>query len=260
MNNWMYHNCVWINSTRVSRIQWNALCSKFQCLRHKLLLRGFKHAAWFLALSRGRGYNIAHHGYHNFSARFSFPVSPGKWLFPLHLSNSIHVFSVNIQVIPRQIITDFYMYCFVHRLGRSPYRNILTCGTSLVDQWLRICLGSSAGKESACNEGDLGLIPGLGRYPGEGKGYPLQYSCLENPWPEETGGLQSMGLQRVGHSRVTKHIPAQRTWVWSLIGEVESHMPWGSKYHVPELEKPIHCNKEPSCCKEDLSWSKFFKN
>jgi len=39
----------------------------------------------------------------------------------------------------------------------------------------------SAGKESACNAGDLGLIPGLGRSPGEGKGYPLQYSGLENP-------------------------------------------------------------------------------
>ena len=38
----------------------------------------------------------------------------------------------------------------------------------------------SAGKESACNVGDLGLIPGLGRSPGEGKGYPLQYSGLEN--------------------------------------------------------------------------------
>ena len=38
----------------------------------------------------------------------------------------------------------------------------------------------SAGKESACNVGDLGLIPGLGRCPGEGKGYPLQYSGLEN--------------------------------------------------------------------------------
>ena len=45
----------------------------------------------------------------------------------------------------------------------------------------------SAGKESTCNEGDLGSIPGLGRSPGEGKGYPLQYSGLENsmdysPW------------------------------------------------------------------------------
>ena len=38
----------------------------------------------------------------------------------------------------------------------------------------------SDGKASACNAGDLGLIPGLGRSPGEGNGYPLQYSCLEN--------------------------------------------------------------------------------
>ena len=40
--------------------------------------------------------------------------------------------------------------------------------------------GGSAGKESAFNVGDLGSIPGLGRSPGEGKGYPLQYSGLEN--------------------------------------------------------------------------------
>ena len=37
------------------------------------------------------------------------------------------------------------------------------------------------GRESTCNEGDLGLIPGLGRSPGEGNGNPLQYSCLGNP-------------------------------------------------------------------------------
>ena len=45
-------------------------------------------------------------------------------------------------------------------------------------------LGGSAGKESACNAGhagDAGLIPGLGRSPGEGHGNPLQYSFLENP-------------------------------------------------------------------------------
>ena len=40
---------------------------------------------------------------------------------------------------------------------------------------------SSIGKESACIAGDLGLIPGLGRSPGERNGNPLQYSCLENP-------------------------------------------------------------------------------
>ena len=41
-------------------------------------------------------------------------------------------------------------------------------------------LAAQLGKESACNAGDLGLIPGLGRSPGEGKGYPLQYSGVEN--------------------------------------------------------------------------------
>ena len=42
-------------------------------------------------------------------------------------------------------------------------------------------LDGSDGKESAYNAGDLGSIPGSGKSPGEGNGYPLQYSCLENP-------------------------------------------------------------------------------
>ena len=45
--------------------------------------------------------------------------------------------------------------------------------------------GGSAGKESACNAGDLGSILGLGISPAEGKGYPLQYSCLEKPMDRE---------------------------------------------------------------------------
>ena len=53
----------------------------------------------------------------------------------------------------------------------------------------------SAGKESACNEEDLGSIPGLGRSPGGGKGYPLQYSCMEN----STDYYSPWGLQKVGH-------------------------------------------------------------
>ena len=44
--------------------------------------------------------------------------------------------------------------------------------------------GSSDGKESACNTGDLGSIPGLGRFPGEGNSNLLQYACLENPHRE----------------------------------------------------------------------------
>ena len=56
------------------------------------------------------------------------------------------------------------------------------------------------GKESACNVGDLGSIPELGRSSGGGHGNPLQYSCLENPMDEEPGGVQSMVSQRVGHN------------------------------------------------------------
>ena len=49
-----------------------------------------------------------------------------------------------------------------------------------------MCPGGSDGKESACNEGDSSLIPGLRRSPGGGNGYPLQYSCLENPMDRGT--------------------------------------------------------------------------
>jgi len=49
-------------------------------------------------------------------------------------------------------------------------------------QTLNACFpGGSDGKESACNAGDPDSIPGSGRSPGEGNGYPLQYSCLKNP-------------------------------------------------------------------------------
>ena len=46
--------------------------------------------------------------------------------------------------------------------------------------------GGSDGKEYACKARDPGLIPGLGRSPGEGNGYPVQYSYLKNSWAEET--------------------------------------------------------------------------
>ena len=55
-------------------------------------------------------------------------------------------------------------------------------------------LGDSAGKESACSAGDLGLIPGLGRSPGEGNGYPLQYSGLENSMDRIVQGVTNSRL------------------------------------------------------------------
>ena len=61
--------------------------------------------------------------------------------------------------------------------------------------------GSSDGKASVYNVRDLGLIPGLGRFPGEGNGNPLQYSCLENPVDRRAWcRLLYMGSQRVGHN------------------------------------------------------------
>ena len=57
--------------------------------------------------------------------------------------------------------------------------------------------GGSDGKDSVYNAGDVGSIPGPGRFPGEGKGYPLAWRI---PWTEEPGGLQFMGSQEVKHN------------------------------------------------------------
>ena len=55
-------------------------------------------------------------------------------------------------------------------------------------------------RESACNEGDPGLIPGWGRSPGGGNGNPLQYSCLENPMDKGACQAQFMRSQRTRHN------------------------------------------------------------
>ena len=63
---------------------------------------------------------------------------------------------------------------------------------------------SLASKESACNAGDLGSIPRLGRSPGEENGNPLHYSWLENPMDREALQATLYGVARVGHDLVTK--------------------------------------------------------
>ena len=74
--------------------------------------------------------------------------------------------------------------------------------------------GGSASKESTCNAGDLGLIPGSGRSPGEGKGNPLQYSCLENP----LGQRSLAGYSPWGHkeSDTTKHRKTKKILVMAF--------------------------------------------
>ena len=75
---------------------------------------------------------------------------------------------------------------------------------------------SSVGKESACNAGDLGSIPGSGRSPGEGNGNPLQYSCLENPM--DRGAWQAIihAVTRVGHNLATKPPPSSAYLRWLI--------------------------------------------
>ena len=65
--------------------------------------------------------------------------------------------------------------------------------------------GGSGGKESACNAGDLGSIPGAGISPGEGNGYPIQYSCLENSmnrgaWQATVHGIRKLDTTESTHT------------------------------------------------------------
>ena len=63
---------------------------------------------------------------------------------------------------------------------------------------------SSISKKSACNAGDPGAIPGLGRSPGEENGNPLQYPCQENPMDRRAWQTTAHGVARVIHDLVTK--------------------------------------------------------
>ena len=84
--------------------------------------------------------------------------------------------------------------------------------------------GGSDGKASACNMGDLGSIPGLGRSPGEGNGNPLQYSCLENP---RDGGTWKATVHGVAKSQ---------TWLSNF---TSLHLMW----RADSLEKTLMLGK-----------------
>ena len=73
--------------------------------------------------------------------------------------------------------------------------------------------GASDGKESSCNAGDLGLIPGLERSPGGGHGKPLQYSCLENPHGQRSlAGYSSWDRKE---SDTTKRLSTHAYILWT---------------------------------------------
>ena len=76
-----------------------------------------------------------------------------------------------------KLVTELGPVSVSPKLGRSPS----TVMNTQEYMWLFLWdSGGSDGKESACSAGDMGSIPGSGRSPGEGNGYPLQYSCLKN--------------------------------------------------------------------------------
>ena len=101
---------------------------------------------------------------------------------------------------------------------------------------------SSVGKQSACNPGDPGSIPGSRRSPGRGNGNPPQYSCLENPMEREAWRLQSIGLQKCRHGLVTKTPPPP-------------YIKWVSKKGL--LCSTINCMYSVSC--NNLQWKKVLK-
>ena len=78
--------------------------------------------------------------------------------------------------------------------------------------------GGSGGKESACSAGDVGLILGLGRFPGGGHGNPLQYSCLENPMDR---GAQRATVHGVAESDTTESL---RTYIYYITLHYRSGM------------------------------------
>ena len=93
------------------------------------------------------------------------------------------------------LIKDWALARFVYSFNHS-------FTTYCTPAWVVLVVNLPA---SAGDATDPGSILGLGRSPRVGNGTPLQYSCPESSWAEEPGGLQSMGLQSVGHDWTTNH-------------------------------------------------------
>ena len=137
------------------------------------------------------------------------PCPLTQWWHPT-ISSSLAPFSSCLQPFPAS--GSFEMSQFFasggQSIGASASASVLPM---TVQGWFLLGLiggfhGASDGKESTCNVGDLGSIPGLEKSP-EGRAWQSIWVCLpgESPWTEELRGLQSMGSQRVGHDWATKH-------------------------------------------------------
>ena len=101
---------------------------------------------------------------------------------------------------------------------------------------------SSIGKESACNAGDSGLIPGLGRSPGEGNGNPLQYCCLENPMDKGAWWATVHGVTRIKYDLVTKAPPRPTRESQELSEEENKRWPFSHPLKCPSSIKAAVTN------------------
>ena len=93
-----------------------------------------------------------------------------------------------------------------HLSSETSYATLFLLCILYLQPKLPVCVSTSWASEVAlvvknapASAGDAGLIPGSGKSPGGGHGNPLQYFCLENPWTDEPGRLQSLGSQRIRH-------------------------------------------------------------
>ena len=143
------------------------------------------------------------------------------------LKKSLHFISGRISD------SSFHFLVFSHHLN-------LTC-------WYRKS-GCSAGKESACNAGDLGSKPGLGRSPGEQNGYPLQYSDLENSMNCIVHGVAKSWTQ-LRDFHFHRNPPLCR---WPLFTRVSQCMAWGLNLYPlvqhTESPSPLACNTRVLAC------------
>ena len=110
------------------------------------------------------------------------------------------------------IISFTWMFCDLEQINFSKPLSIITYKIGLkielnlrtLIKLLWASLVAQTVKNFARNAGDPGSIPGWGRSPGEGNGYPLQYSCWRTPLMEEPGWLHYMVSQRIRHDWATK--------------------------------------------------------
>ena len=110
--------------------------------------------------------------------------------------------------------------------------------------------GGSEVKASACNAGDLGSIPGLGRSPGEGNGNPLQYSCLENPMD---GGAWWAIVHGVAKSRTRLSDFTFDEYIYQIRSGAQS-CPALRHIYSNELEESVLTPFEKQTTLKDLAW------